>query len=78
MRPVAVALKACVLAYRYSLSALVGRSCRFHPSCSEFALEAIDRHGAGRGAWITLRRLARCHPWGGWGYDPVPPPKVER
>ena len=78
MRPVAAALKGGVLAYRYSLSALIGRSCRFQPTCSEFALEAIDRHGAGRGAWITLRRLARCHPWGGQGYDPVPPVEAKR
>lgn len=46
--------------------------CRFNPSCSEYALEALARHGALAGSWLTLKRLARCHPWGGCGYDPVP------
>ena len=47
-------------------------TCRYLPSCSAYALEALDAHGAGRGSWLTLRRLLRCHPWGGFGYDPVP------
>jgi uncharacterized protein len=47
--------------------------CRFHPSCSAYALEALERHGAVRGLWLALRRLGRCHPWGGGGLDPVPP-----
>lgn len=46
--------------------------CRFIPSCSAYALEAIESHGAGRGAWLTARRLLRCQPWGGFGADPVP------
>jgi hypothetical protein len=46
--------------------------CRFDPSCSTYALEALERHGALRGSWLTVRRLARCHPWGGHGWDPVP------
>jgi uncharacterized protein len=49
---------------------LVG--CRFSPTCSEYAAEAVRRHGAGRGGWLALRRLGRCHPWGGCGHDPVP------
>ncbi|HYU56987.1 MAG TPA: membrane protein insertion efficiency factor YidD [Actinomycetota bacterium] len=51
--------------------------CRFEPSCSEYALGALDRHGAARGSWLALRRLARCHPWHPGGFDPVPPPRAE-
>ena len=50
--------------------------CRFDPSCSSYALEALERHGAARGSWLTLRRLVRCHPWGGIGWDPVPDGKA--
>lgn len=49
--------------------------CRYVPSCSTYALEALEVHGAGRGLWLTTRRLCRCHPWGGHGWDPVPPPR---
>jgi putative membrane protein insertion efficiency factor len=48
--------------------------CRFDPTCSQYAAEAIATHGPGRGVWLATRRLVRCHPWGGLGYDPVPPP----
>jgi len=65
-------LIAAVAAYRYALSPMLGRSCRFHPSCSEYAQEALERHGALRGLWLALRRLGRCHPWHPGGYDPVP------
>jgi len=71
--PLALVMRTLVLGYRYSLSPWLGHSCRFRPTCSEYALEAIDRHGALKGGWLTLRRLGRCHPWGGHGYDPVPP-----
>jgi len=47
--------------------------CRFDPTCSTYALEALHQHGALRGSWLTVRRLSRCHPWGGYGWDPVPP-----
>ncbi|MBI3897552.1 MAG: membrane protein insertion efficiency factor YidD [Gammaproteobacteria bacterium] len=61
--------------YRYLLSPLLGRHCRFHPTCSAYAIEAIDTHGALRGSGYTLWRLARCHPGHSGGLDPVPPPK---
>lgn len=59
-------------AYRLLLSPLLGPACRYEPSCSRYAEEAIDVHGVWRGGWLALRRLARCHPLGGHGYDPVP------
>ena len=68
-------LRAAVRAYQLFVSPLLPPSCRFLPSCSEYAAEAIERHGALRGVGLALRRLARCHPWGGSGYDPVPEPR---
>ena len=65
-------LMALVRAYRLLLSPWWGRQCRFTPTCSEFALEALERHGALRGSWLALRRIARCHPWCPGGFDPVP------
>lgn len=61
-----------VKAYRLILSPYLGGQCRFHPTCSAYALEAIDRHGALRGGWLTVRRLARCQPLCRGGLDPVP------
>jgi uncharacterized protein len=61
-----------VLGYRYSVSPLLGMNCRFHPSCSAYALQALERHGAMRGTWLTARRIACCHPWHPGGHDPVP------
>jgi putative membrane protein insertion efficiency factor len=59
-------------AYRASLSPLFGGACRFHPSCSAYWIEAIERHGAARGAALGVRRVLRCRPWGDSGFDPVP------
>ncbi|MFD1626663.1 membrane protein insertion efficiency factor YidD [Azospirillum griseum] len=72
MSPLAHGLRALVYLYRWTLSPFVGWHCRFQPTCSHYAIEALERHGAIRGSWLTLRRLGRCHPWGGSGYDPVP------
>ena len=58
--------------YRFLISPLLGSNCRYEPSCSQYALDALDQHGAFAGAWLTLKRLGRCQPWGGYGYDPVP------
>ena len=74
MTPLAAILRLPVLAWRYGVSPLMPPSCRFEPSCSAYALEALERHGAIQGSALALRRLARCHPWGGHGYDPVPEP----
>ncbi|MGM0411939.1 MAG: membrane protein insertion efficiency factor YidD [Pseudomonadota bacterium] len=58
--------------YRYVVSPLMGPRCRFHPTCSCYAEEAVQRHGVWRGGWLALRRLGRCHPWHPGGVDPVP------
>ena len=59
-------------AYRLAISPWLGINCRFTPSCSAYAIEAVEQHGVVRGAWLAARRLSRCHPWGGAGWDPVP------
>ena len=58
--------------YRYLLSPFLGPSCRYYPTCSQYALEAIETHGAIRGTWLALKRVSSCHPWHEGGYDPVP------
>jgi len=63
--------------YRRGISPFTPPTCRFTPTCSAYAQEAIERHGVGRGLWLFLRRFVRCGPFGGKGYDPVPPPRSE-
>ena len=65
-------LIALLKAYRFAISPLYGQVCRYHPTCSAYALEAVTQHGAVRGTWLSVRRIARCHPWAAGGYDPVP------
>ena len=58
--------------YRSFISPLLPPACRYTPTCSQYAIEAIRKHGPFKGFWLTVKRLLRCHPWGGSGYDPVP------
>ena len=67
----AAVLIALIKAYRGIVSPLLGQSCRFHPTCSAYAIEAIERYGAGRGAYLAAKRILRCHPLNPGGYDPV-------
>ena len=64
--------------YPYGLSPMLGATCRYIPTSTAYAEEAIRTYGAFRGGWLTLKRLGRCHPWGGSGYDPVPVPEEDR
>ena len=66
-------IRVLIRAYQLIISPWLGPRCRFYPSCSHYALEAVHTHGALRGSWLTLRRLGRCHPWHPGGLDPVPP-----
>ena len=66
-------LRGLIRAYQLLVAPLLPPSCRYVPSCSQYAAQAIAEHGSLRGSWLALRRLLRCHPWGGSGYDPVPP-----
>ena len=71
-RAAALAITGLIRGYQLLVSPLFPPSCRYYPSCSHYAAEAVALHGAGRGLLLALRRLLRCHPWGGSGYDPVP------
>ena len=77
VNPIQHILLALLRFYRWAISPLLtmlagGTICRFEPSCSQYAMEAVKTHGAIRGSWFTVKRLTRCHPWGGCGHDPVP------
>ncbi|HEX7367625.1 MAG TPA: membrane protein insertion efficiency factor YidD [Pelobium sp.] len=58
--------------YQLFISPLLGNSCRFTPTCSQYGIKAIQKHGPFRGGWLTLKRIGKCHPWGSHGHDPVP------
>lgn len=68
-----ILLRGLIRLYQLMLSPLIGPGCRYLPSCSDYAAEALEQHGALRGSVLAARRLLSCHPWGGSGYDPVPP-----
>lgn len=65
-------LLACIRFYRLCISPMIPPRCRYVPTCSQYGLEAVQKYGACKGGWLTAKRLCRCHPWGGSGYDPVP------
>ena len=70
LRPIALLP---VRAYQWVISPILPVSCRYLPTCSQYAVEAVETHGVLKGGWLALKRLCRCHPWGGSGFDPVPP-----
>lgn len=76
-RALAWPLLALVWLYRRGISPLIGAHCRYEPTCSAYAEEALRRYGGLRGGWLAVRRIGRCHPWGGSGYDPVPDADAE-
>ncbi|SHL34868.1 hypothetical protein SAMN05444414_11188 [Roseovarius marisflavi] len=78
MTPLARLLSLPIKGYRLILSPWVGYHCRYHPTCSQYALEALEKHGGLRGGWMAAKRIGRCNPWGQCGHDPVPEPKSGR
>lgn len=73
MKPIRTVLKLLIRSYQLFVSPILGANCRYAPSCSQYAIDAIETHGAARGAWLAVKRIGRCHPWGSSGHDPVPP-----
>ena len=65
-------LKFLIRVYQVALSPLLGPNCRYYPTCSQYAIEALETHGAFKGTWLTIKRISRCHPWHEGGFDPVP------
>lgn len=72
VRVLGLPLIALIRVYQWGISPLIGPRCRFTPSCSQYAVEALQKHGFLKGLWLAVRRISRCHPWGGHGTDPVP------
>ena len=77
-RLLALPMLGLVWLYRLAISPWLGNNCRYDPSCSEYAMDALRIHGAFRGSWLAANRIGRCHPWGGSGYDPVPEKQEDR
>jgi putative membrane protein insertion efficiency factor len=77
MKPLVRLIDALIRVYQWTLSPVLGPRCRYLPTCSDYAREAVELHGPGIGSWLALRRICRCHPLGGSGYDPVPAPGRE-
>lgn len=73
MNPAQHLLVGLIRVYQVALSPFVGNQCRFTPTCSQYAREAVEQHGALKGSWMAIRRVSRCHPWHPGGHDPVPP-----
>lgn len=73
MTPAAMMLEGVVRSYQWTIRPLIGANCRFHPGCSDYAVEALRTHGAMRGSIMAARRILRCNPWNEGGFDPVPP-----
>ena len=65
-------MRAAIRGYQLFISPVLPGTCRYWPSCSQYSIEAVSRHGAVKGGWLAFRRILRCNPWGGWGHDPVP------
>ncbi|MBI3444627.1 MAG: membrane protein insertion efficiency factor YidD [Magnetospirillum sp.] len=77
MNPIGLVMRGLIRLYQLLLSPVLPASCRFTPSCSAYAMQAIESHGPVAGSWLGIRRICRCHPWNDGGYDPVPPAKPE-
>jgi putative membrane protein insertion efficiency factor len=78
MNPIGLVMRGLIRLYQLLLSPVLPASCRFTPSCSAYAMQAIEEHGPLGGSWLGVKRICRCHPWNDGGYDPVPPAHTER